>query len=161
VLTLLADRWPRCFALDRERQPLAVGIRAEIERQLPEVDPRLLRRALNFYVASMAYQRCLTVPGAVRVALDGGASGTVTAEQASRAMSSVAALAEKQGSRLARKAGERSAVVRKTTAVSPVKTVPVSKPPEPGIPGNEKPRSGLRDLREAGRRRAASNMAKG
>ena len=79
VLALLAERWPRCFTLNsRKRKPLAVGIRAEIERQLPEVDPRLLRKALRSYVVSMAYQRASMIAGTVRVTLDGSAGGTVS-----------------------------------------------------------------------------------
>lgn len=157
VLALLAERWPRCFKLDPgNRKPLAVGIRAEIEQQLPEIEPRLLQKALSFYVANMAYQRALMVPGTVRVTLDGSASGTVTAEQATKAILSVAALAEKQGSRLAGKTTEPKAAA----AVSEARTVPVRKSPEAGATGNERPRLGLRDLREAGRRRAAYGLRK-
>jgi ProP effector len=151
VLALLAERWPHCFNLDpRRRKPLAVGIRAEIEQQHPQMDPRLLRKALSFYVANMAYQRTLIVPGAVRVALDGSASGTVTAEQAKKAILSVSAFAEKQGARLAANAPEAAAM----KATSPAKAIPVRKSPEPGATSKEKSRLGLHDLREAGRRRA-------
>jgi sRNA-binding protein len=155
ILVLLAKRWPRCFKLEsRRRKPLAVGIRAEIEQQLPEIDPRLLRRALSFYVASMGYQRASMVAGAVRVALDGNASGMVTAEQANKAILKVAALAEKQQSRLAAKPIETEAAANKATGALEAKAVPVSKSLEPGAADNDRPRLGLRDLREAGRRRA-------
>jgi sRNA-binding protein len=157
ALAVLAERWPGCFKLDpQRRRPLAVGIRAEIEQQLPDCDPRLLQKALGFYVASMAYQRALIVPGAVRVALDGGASGTVTAEQAKKAILSVAALAGRQGSRNAAKTPAAAAM--KATAVSQARTVQVPKSPEASV--TERPRLGLGDLREAGRRRAA-DLAKG
>jgi ProP effector len=160
VLALLAERWPHCFMLNRRPKPLAVGIRAEIERQLPEIDPRLLQRALSFYVRSMAYQRASMIPGTVRVALDGSASGTVTAEQAKKAILSVAALAERQGSRLAAKESNPETVALKPTDPSQDNAAPAPKSTGPGIVINKMPRLGLGDLREAGRRRAAAGVAK-
>ena len=155
VLALLAERWPSCFTLNGKRKPLAIGIRAEIERQLPEIEPRLLQKALSFYVRSMAYQRASMIPGTVRVALDGSASGTVTAEHANKAILSAAALAERQGSRLAAKVTKPETAALKPTGPSQDEAATTPKTPEPRGAGNEKPRLGLGDLREAGRRRAA------
>jgi ProP effector len=160
VLALLAERWPRCFTVNKRRKPLAVGIRAEIERQLLEVDPRLLQKALSFYVRSMAYQRASMIPGTVRVALDGSASGTVTAEQAKKAILSVATLAQRQGSRLAAKESTPETVALKPRDPSQDKAAPVPKSAETGVAINTIPRLGLGDLREAGRRRAAASVAK-
>jgi sRNA-binding protein len=153
VLALLAKRWPRCFTLNsRRRKPLAVGIRAEIEQRLPEVDPRLLRKALRSYVVNMAYQRASMVAGTVRVTLDGSARGTVTTEEARKAILTVAALAEKQRSRLAALA--RTGTEKETA-------IPISKSPEPGAAGSDRLRVGLADLREAGRRRATNVSSAG
>jgi sRNA-binding protein len=108
----------------------------------------------------MAYQRASMIPGTVRVALDGSASGTVTAEQAKKAILSVATLAQRQGSRLAAKESTPETVALKPRDPSQDKAAPVPKSAETGVAINTIPRLGLGDLREAGRRRAAASVAK-
>ena len=74
----LAERWPKCFAVDaKRRRPLKIGIAEEIRAAGLDVD---VSAALAYYAYNASYMKAL-VAGAIRIGLDGEAAGTVTADQ--------------------------------------------------------------------------------
>jgi ProP effector len=76
AIRTLAERWPKCFAVDeKRRQPLKVGIAEEARALLPDID---VSTALALYTRSTSYMKAL-VAGAVRIGLNGEPAGTVTA----------------------------------------------------------------------------------
>ena len=76
AIRILAERWPKCFAVDeKRRRPLKVGIAEEARALLPDID---VSAALALYTHSTSYMKAL-VAGAVRIGLDGEPTGTVTA----------------------------------------------------------------------------------
>jgi ProP effector len=81
VITALAARFPKCFAVpDTRRRPLKVGIDADLLAALSGTIRRTeLIRALAMYCSSEGYlERVLT--GAWRVDLEGKPAGVVTAD---------------------------------------------------------------------------------
>lgn len=79
----LRKRYPNLFAA--VPVPLKVGIHLDLLERHPELDVPGLKRALTLHCRSPRYQRKL-VAGAARVDLDGNPDGSVTAEQAARAL---------------------------------------------------------------------------
>jgi ProP effector len=76
AIRILAERWPKCFAVDeKRRRPLKVGIADEVHALLPDID---LSTALALYARSTSYMKAL-VADAVRIGLDGEPAGTVSA----------------------------------------------------------------------------------
>ena len=76
AIRTLAERWPKCFAVDeKRRRPLKVGIVEEARALLPDVD---VSAALALYTRSTSYMKAL-VARAVRIGLDGEPTGTVSA----------------------------------------------------------------------------------
>lgn len=80
MLTLLVERWPRCFNLDQPR-PLKIGIDRDIITAMPGTVEMLageadLRLAMKIYTGCPAYLMAM-VEGAQRVDLDGQPAGTV------------------------------------------------------------------------------------
>jgi ProP effector len=85
LITLFAERWPRCFSVyEQRRRPLAVGIHAEIIASLEGIAGEAeIRRALSYYVRNPKYRKTLKV-GSARIGLDGEPAGVVTEEQATK-----------------------------------------------------------------------------
>ncbi len=82
--TFLRTTYPALFN-SANPPPLKVGIHRDLLERHPELDVPGLKRALTLHCRSPRYQRKL-VAGAVRVDLDGKPDGSVTAEQAARAL---------------------------------------------------------------------------
>ena len=85
MLTALAERWPRCFDLERPR-PLKIAIHKDIIAEMRRAETDLafatdLRLAMRLYTGSPAYLQAL-VEGAVRIDLNGVPSGLVKAPHA-------------------------------------------------------------------------------
>ena len=99
TLDELQDRLA-CFAPTKgchPRRPLKVGIFDDILAD-PTIDRRTLRALLRRYCGSPSYLAALQ-EGAVRVALNGSAAGTVTAEQAVAARVGLRAVRAKRAER--------------------------------------------------------------
>jgi ProP effector len=78
AIRALAERWPKCFAVnEKRRRPLKVGIAEEIRAAGLDID---VKAALTSYAHNTSYLKAL-VAGAVRIGLDGEPAGTVTKEQ--------------------------------------------------------------------------------
>lgn len=73
------------FSVFRDGLPLAIGIHKTIRERLPEIEPQQLRAAMRIHTASTRYLKALS-QAAVRVDLDGGPAGEVTAEQRQQAV---------------------------------------------------------------------------
>ena len=82
AIRTLAERWPKCFAVDeKRRRPLKIGIAEEVRALLPDVN---VSAALAYYAHNANYLKAL-VAGAVRIGLDGEPAGTVTVAQEAHA----------------------------------------------------------------------------
>jgi sRNA-binding protein len=84
---LLKAYFPLCFKEIKDIQPLKIGIKQDLVKRLAMLDNIVLGdkacmvSSLSYYVSSPAYHRSAT-EGAIRIDLDGAASGQVTAEEA-------------------------------------------------------------------------------
>ena len=138
LITLLAERFPACFAIfERRRQPLKVGINQDIIGAVG-LAPDELGRALRRYTQSDRYLAKLKA-GAARIALDGQAAGAVTEDEAEQAAQ---ALAERKARRAA----------RKQHAAAPQAPGPSPPPPETTA------RLSIEGLRAAARQRASGEL---
>lgn len=129
TLELLAERWPRCFAIfEQRRRPLKLGIDQDIAAALADpFTPDELKSALRFYVGNIGYLLACR-EGAERVDLDGNVVGAVTAAEAAHAARVIARRQNKTAK-------------------------PINKQPKPAPPR----RLSLADLREAAQRRKAAS----
>jgi ProP effector len=164
ILTMLAARWPRAFALlEADRRPLKLGIRDDITAVLGADAPPRLRQVLAWYCNAVGYlRRCL--PGATRRDLDGESAGEVTADEAANAR-------YKLDQRTAKRIHPAKSAAAKPTVQSAIKSASKAAPkpatqlttaksaaPPSSLtaqPTGSQPRLGLAGLREAARRRAA------
>jgi len=129
MITLLAERFPACFAVvDVRRRPLKIGIHNDVLAAVG-VAPDELGRALKRYTQSDRYCAKLKA-GAARIDLDACEVGAVTEEEAKAAAES-----------LAKRKARREA--RKRAAAAP-----------PAPPAPTKVRMSIERLREAARQRA-------
>jgi ProP effector len=188
MLELLCVTFPACFKMyERARQPLKVGINADILARLGEgTDKHDLGNALRAYTNNVFYLKTCLVPGAERIDLDGNPTGQVSDEDRLSAQARLAGILEHQkqyrdAKRQERREEEfragletfhqRKAVaeakrVKKQKTKQPVKnekmtaTAPVPVPktsPTPSPP--QRKASSLSDLREAARRRRQEQAA--
>lgn len=82
VIAYLVERFPKCFTLEGEAQPLKIGLFQELAECLAEdekVSKTQLRQAIRRYTNSWRYLRG-SKPGAVRVDLDGNPCGELEQE---------------------------------------------------------------------------------
>ena len=87
LVTTLAERWPKCFAVKScRRVPLKIGIATDITAAGFAGD---LALALRWYTGSTEYRQALKA-GAARIDLDGNVAGSVSDLEA-RAAASVLA----------------------------------------------------------------------
>lgn len=84
----LLDRLYAQFPVFRDFQPLAIGIHKSLLERLPDLDKAAVRAALHFHTASTRYLKAI-VQGAPRFDLDGNASGEVTPEQQTQAVTAL------------------------------------------------------------------------
>lgn len=84
---LLKAYFPLCFKDIKEIQPLKVGIKQDLVKQLATLenivisDKACMVTSLAYYVNSAAYHKNM-VEGAVRIDLEGNSAGAVTVEEA-------------------------------------------------------------------------------
>jgi sRNA-binding protein len=92
ALALLAERWPKAFAVyEGRRRPLKVGIHNDIAAALGcAITPAELTYTLSCYVNNEKYLRACSRAGAARIDLVGALAGHVTPEQASHAQTKLA-----------------------------------------------------------------------
>ena len=86
ALLALRAKFPQCFVRlgHRSRQPLKVGIHADIAAAAPDLDPANVGKALALYTGHAGYLReC--VEDRPRIGLDGKAAGIVSAVEANHA----------------------------------------------------------------------------
>jgi sRNA-binding protein len=140
IISLLADRWPACFAVyEDRRKPLKIGIAEDIAGELGDAIPKAdLHRALSLYVGNRAYLRA-SITGAARIGLDGQAAGCVTPAEATYARA-----------RLDR--GKTASSLKGTPADSAGRVRPAA------TPGGNPARSSLADLKLAARARQAASQ---
>jgi sRNA-binding protein len=127
VIELLAERFPRCFAIyERRRKPLKLKIHLDILAALDgAITPIELGIALRFYTQNVGYLRAMLC-GRWRHDLNGNPVGTVTCEE-EKAAKAIIAL------RMAKAASAKAAAELKL----------------------QPKRDGLAQLRDAARRRKA------
>lgn len=84
---LLKAHFPLCFKDIKEVQPLKIGIKQDLVKQLStreEIvigDKACMVNSLSYYVNSPTYHKRM-IEGATRIDLDGNAAGVVTADEA-------------------------------------------------------------------------------
>jgi ProP effector len=119
ALSRLAEQFPKTFVTEKHmpHRPLKVGIAADIQAALPDLDRRALGVALKVYTHRIVYLQAVVV-GADRVDLDGNPAGQVTASEAEYAAAVLAGI-------MAQRVAKRSA------AAAPAKLAPapISAPP--------------------------------
>jgi ProP effector len=152
ITTRLAELCPKAiFVYEQRRQPLAIGIRAQISERVGDATtPDELNAALRAYTRNVGYLRAMA-RGGVRIDLEGEPAGMITAEQVASAARGVAAHWARKA---ARKAAARMACSSSETP-APSSTGPLHSSP---TPMSEQPRKiSLADLRASAQaRRAAS-----
>jgi ProP effector len=101
VIALLAQRWPRAFAVrESKRRPLKVGIHADVLAVLDgAVSAAELGGALGSYTKSSGYVRRLTRKGAERIDLNGAPAGEVSPEEANSAVMELSLLVWRHAAR--------------------------------------------------------------
>jgi len=87
AFALLAERWPKAFAVyEGRRRPLKVGIYHDLLAPLDgAITPAELAYTLSCYVNNERYLRACSRAGAARIDLNGALAGHVTPEQANHA----------------------------------------------------------------------------
>jgi len=84
---LLKAYFPLCFKEIKDIQPLKIGIKQDLVKRLAMIDSIVLGdkacmvSSLAYYVSSPAYHKS-AIEGAIRIDLDGNATGQVSAEEA-------------------------------------------------------------------------------
>jgi ProP effector len=101
VIALLAERWPRAFAIrESKRRPLKVGIHGDLLAALDgAMTAAELGDALGDYTKSSGYIRRITRAGAERIDLDGAPAGEVTPEEANQARLTLSQMVWRQAGR--------------------------------------------------------------
>jgi ProP effector len=120
ALTLLAERFPQTFVLEKYRphRPLKVGIAVDIIERCPELEWRVLKVALAAYARLVMYLKGM-IPGTARVDLDGNACGEVSARDAEYAVEFLALREARRAAAVAAKGAERVAKQMAVTAAPP------------------------------------------
>jgi len=98
---LLKAHFPLCFRETKEIQPLKVGIKNDLVKLLSSMenivttDKACMVNSLAYYVNSPAYHKSV-IQNAIRIDLEGQASGVVTVEEAQYSMNFRQAKLEKK-----------------------------------------------------------------
>lgn len=80
---VLHERFPLAFmGFTLQKQPLKIGIHADIMKAAPDLPKKEVRYAIQNYVKGRTYHRAASIPGTVRVDLAGHACGVVTVQDA-------------------------------------------------------------------------------
>jgi sRNA-binding protein len=98
---LLAARFPvfHRWAAPGPWQPLAIGIREHIFARAPDLDQKLVRKALAHYCNTIQYLQSLIAPGAQRHDLEGKPVAPVTADEAAHARDKRSAIRTRRSER--------------------------------------------------------------
>ena len=139
TLAILAERFPKVFALKGRRRPLKIGIDRDLASALTDLSRASIKDALRLYAGSPGYRRVL-VDGATRVDLAGAPAGVVSAEVAATASA---------------RAAQRRATPRASAAV-PAAPVTQTADALPAVGAPSAAKLTLASLREAAQRRKAS-----
>lgn len=91
LIKVLQEKF-ECF---REFRPLAIGIDKQILARLPEVSPKILRRALAFHTRSTPYLKAMS-GASVRYDLDGNTGEAVPEEHRAYALELLRSRLKKQ-----------------------------------------------------------------
>jgi ProP effector len=139
VIAVLAERFPRCFAvLEARRRPLKLGIDQDIRAAVPDIDATVLSAALGYYTRSIGYLDGCRV-GVPRVGLDGQDSGSVSDGEAAHAATRLA-------NGIKRRAARRQASASsKSTSKSSPSSSPTSLSPSSSSPASSSSSSSRRD----------------
>ena len=84
---LLKAYFPNCFKELKDIQPVKIGIKQDLVKQLSTKedivtsDKACMVNSLAYYVNSLAYHKSV-IPGATRIDLEGQAAGTISVEEA-------------------------------------------------------------------------------
>lgn len=116
IIAYLAEKFPKCFTLKGDAQPLKIGLFQDLAERLSDdemVSKTQLRGAIRHYTTSWRYLRG-TKAGAKRIDLDGNAGDELTTEHVEHAQK---VLAESQKKAKARN-DEKAPKVAKTTKPS-------------------------------------------
>jgi len=136
MIELLATRFPRTFFVDgSRRQPLKIGIFADLAAAELTVSSTQLRTALRVYTNSPGYLSAMC-EGEARIGLDGQPAGRVSEEESKHARRKLAVLEARWG------------------APEALPEDAVSEPASPTVG-----RLGLQDLKRAWQQRQAARKA--
>jgi sRNA-binding protein len=141
--------FPLAFSTEPEQiKPLGIGIKQRIYARCT-LSHREVGDALRRYTGRVAYLHTI-IEGAVRVDLDGAASGNVTAKEATHAAEQIKKI-------LAKTAGEPKSKIEPITPAkdTPAKGNIAKSPAMPGASKSGPRRLGLADLKQAAAARAA------
>lgn len=120
VIAYLAEKFPQCFSLEGDAQPLKIGIFEDLATRLENddaVSKTRLRTALRHYTNSWRYLRSVKV-GAKRVDLDGAEAGIIEEEHQQHAEQTLAESKAAAAERAAAKRKEQAAKAPKTAAAN-------------------------------------------
>jgi ProP effector len=121
AVRLLAETWPRCFAIDgKRRPPLKIGITEDILAAAPDaLTPDELTAALRFYCGNISYLRAC-VEGADRIDLDGNVAGQVTEREAEYARKIIARRQQKANCKIFNKPEANDKICHKPKATAKI-----------------------------------------
>ncbi len=135
VIAYLAEKFPKCFSVEGNAQPLKIGIFDDLAQRLTDdeaVSKTRLRTALRHYTNSWRYLRSVKA-GAQRVDLDGQDAGLIEQqhqEHAEQTLTESKAAAAKRAAEKKRDAAPAAdATARKARAQRPAKAKPKTAKP--------------------------------
>ena len=129
VIAYIAERFPKCFILEGEAQPLKIGIFQDLSERLsddPKVSKTQLRAGLRQYTSSWRYLHGVK-PGASRVDLDGNPCGELEEEHIEHAKTTLDESKAKVAARRkeqAKKVREEAKAKKTARAATPPKRRP-------------------------------------
>lgn len=144
IIAYLAEKFPLCFSLEGEAKPLKIGIFQDLAEALADdekVSKTQLRHALRQYTSNWRYLYGCKV-GAVRVGLNGEASGILEPEHAEHA---AAQLAEAKARIAQQRAAEKAANPKAAKKPSPRRQADGQGEPKKAL-GKKAPRKPKPDL---------------
>ncbi|MCL4121529.1 UNVERIFIED_CONTAM: hypothetical protein GTU68_042551 [Idotea baltica] len=131
VIAYIAERFPKCFILEGEAQPLKIGIFQDLSERLsddPKVSKTQLRAGLRQYTSSWRYLHGVK-PGASRVDLDGNPCGELEEEHIEHAKATleeskakVAARRKEQAKKVREEAKAKKTALAAKKVEQPVET---------------------------------------
>jgi ProP effector len=140
VIAYLAEKFPQCFSLEGEAQPLKIGIFEDLATRLENdetVSKTRLRTALRHYTNSWRYLRSVKV-GVKRVDLDGAEAGIIEEEHQQHAEQTLAESKAVAAERAAKKRKEQAAKAPKPAgAAQEARKARAKRPAKKAAPANK------------------------